>query len=145
MENGLLRAVVWGAEWTPRLRFEASCEDAPSAFWGSPAAFWGSPGDRGLHPAPAPDCSCGIYAFKRREDADLLAREKAGHDLLVLGRVSLWGHVVESERGYRGEFAYPYDLEVLGGSEPAVRELRSRYAVDVSPGPAPIPLHTGRG
>jgi len=65
--------------------------------------------------------------------------------VLALGRVSLWGRVIETERGFRAERAYPYDLLLLGGTEQLARRLRSRYAVDVSLGLAPEPLHTGSG
>jgi hypothetical protein len=34
---------------------------------------------------------------------------------LVLGRVLLWGSVVEGARGWRGEYAYPKDLFVIEG------------------------------
>jgi hypothetical protein len=136
-DDGLLEAVVWGSPWHPRQRFHASCEDAPSPFW---------PGS-GLapHRPPARDCECGIYAFKRRADAELLAREKVDGRPLALGRASLWGRVVETERGYRAEFAYPYDVEVLGGSSALAGLVRSRYAVDAAPAPPVVALHRGGG
>jgi hypothetical protein len=124
-----LRAAVWGAEWPAQARFEADCLELRPAPHASP--------DRG--------CECGVYAFKRREDAELLAREKVDRDVLALGRVSLWGRVIETERGFRAERAYPYDLLLLGGTEQLARRLRNRYAVDVSLGLAPRPLHTGAG
>ena len=130
---------MWGDEWAPRTRFAASCERAAAAFWRTDPVH--EP-----HRAPDAGCECGVYAFKRREDAELLACEKTGGgSVLALGRVSLWGRVVETERGFRAEFAYPYDLEVLGGPERLVRQLRAEYAVDVSAGPAAVPLHAGSG
>jgi hypothetical protein len=136
--NGRLHAVVWGDEWPPQVRLDARCEDAPSPFWepGASAA---------AHPAPHWGCECGVYAFKHRKDAEHLAREKVGRDTLALGRVSLWGRVIESERGYRAAYAYPYDLELLGGTEQLARALRQTYAVDVSLAPAVAQLHAGRG
>jgi hypothetical protein len=41
--------------------------------------------------------------------------------------------------------AYPYDLELLGGTEQLARALRQAYAVDVSLAPAVAQLHAGRG
>ena len=125
-----LRAAVWGTEWPPLARFEADCLDLRPA----------------EHASPGRGCDCGVYAFKRRKDAELLAREKVDpKDVLALGRVSLWGRVIETERGFRAERAYPYDLLLLGGTEQLARKLRNRYAVDVSLGLAPRPLHTGAG
>ena len=133
-----LCAVVWGTPWEPRTRFAAVCEDTPSPFWTEellPAP----------HDTPGRVCECGVYAFQKRADADLLAREKVDHDVIALGRVSLWGRVLVAERGYRGQYAYPYDLVLLGGTEDLARRLRSLYAVDVECGPAVVPLHTGAG
>ncbi len=136
--DGVLCAVVWGARWEPQARFGARCEETPSPFWehGATAA---------PHPAPSRDCECGIYAFKTRADALQLAREKVAQGPLVLGRASLWGRVFETERGYRAEYAYPYDLELLGGSVALAAELRNRYAIDVTPAPPVAPLHGGAG
>ena len=124
-----LRAAVWATEWPPQERFEADCLDLRPA----------------PHASPHRGCECGVYAFKRREDAELLAREKVDNDVLALGRVSLWGRVIETERGFRGQRAYPYDLQLLGGTAELARAIRDRYAVDVSLGLAPMPLHTGAG
>jgi hypothetical protein len=133
-----LRAAVWATEWPPLTRFEAQCHDRPSPFTEPDAVA--SP-----HQSPDRGCECGVYAFKRREDAELLAREKVDGDVLALGRVSLWGRVIETERGFRAERAYPYDLVLLGGTDRLAHALRNRYAVDVSLGDAPEPLHSGSG
>jgi hypothetical protein len=50
---------------------------------------------------------------------------------VALGRVSLWGRVFENTDGWRAQFAYPYELFVLGGDDGTVRALRDTYAVDV--------------
>jgi hypothetical protein len=152
VDGSRLRAVVWGTEWPPLARFGASCEHAPAAFWRENRtsntlllAGFGGGGDE-AHAAPNAGCDCGVHAFKRREDAELLAAEKAGGGaVLALGRVSLWGRVVETERGYRAGLAYPYDLEVLGGGERLVRELRAAYAVDVESAPAVASTHAATG
>ncbi len=124
-----LRAAVWATEWPAQTRFEADCLDLRPA----------------PHPSPHRGCECGVYAFKQREDAELLAREKVDNDVLAIGRVSLWGRVIETERGFRAQRAYPYDLQLLGGTAELARAIRNRYAVDVSLGLAPMPLHTGAG
>lgn len=52
---------------------------------------------------------------------------------IVIGRVSGWGRIVTHTRGWRSEFAYPYDLELLRGDRTLARALAGRYAVEVTP------------
>jgi hypothetical protein len=73
---------------------------------------------RASHSAPAATCSCGIYGAPFE-----LIRKKLAIDhglppgcLFVIGTVSLWGDVVECERGWRAAFAYPSRLFVPCGS-----------------------------
>jgi hypothetical protein len=56
-------------------------------------------------PAPWRPCSCGVYAIRRREDLERVAG--AG---TIVGQVALWGHVIEHQRGYRAQYAYPVRL-----------------------------------
>ena len=68
--------------------------------------------EREQHAAPTRDCTCGIYAAREpaavwtylrgRDEPDAIAR--------VLGRVLLWGRVVEHQDGWRAERAYPLDV-----------------------------------
>lgn len=64
------------------------------------------------HAAPDLACSCGIHAA--REPAAVLSylrgRDEPRTVARVLGRVLLWGNVVEHEGGWRAERAYPLDL-----------------------------------
>lgn len=47
-------------------------------------------------------CNVGVHAWKTLDGA----KEYAGGIMeVVIGRVELWGEVVEHERGYRAEFA----------------------------------------
>ncbi len=88
------------------------------------------------HPAPDPDCNCGIYGT-----ADLDALKEHGLCLfpeapLVLGQVALWGRVVDDEGGFRGQLAYPLRLslvaDTVGGADlVALTEGLSRYGVPV--------------
>jgi len=52
---------------------------------------------------------------------------------IAIGRVSLWGRVLARQNGFRAQYAYPYDLFLIGGEDGLARELRRLYAVDVSP------------
>ncbi|WP_133824846.1 hypothetical protein [Actinomycetospora succinea] len=58
---------------------------------------------RGCPSAPAWDCGCGLYATTTL-DLLLPSFTDAG---AVLGCVALWGRVVEADRGWRAEHAYP--------------------------------------
>jgi hypothetical protein len=58
-------------------------------------------------PVPLPACQCGIYATQLVELEPLLAEAPWETGARVLGRVSLWGDVIECERGWRASHAYP--------------------------------------
>jgi hypothetical protein len=84
------------------------------------------------HLAPQPRCGCGLYAFRSRSLAEAALASEMRPGTVALGRVSLWGRVVEHGSGWRAQYGYPYEL-LLIGDEPAVaRELRAAYAVDVA-------------
>jgi hypothetical protein len=101
--------------------------------------------------APARGHECGIYSFRTRALAEELLRRYTGVRQsygrepsepappprgrpIALGRVSLWGRILVRERGFRAQYAYPYDLVVLGGDAELADELRRTYAVDAWPG-----------
>ncbi|HLM09150.1 MAG TPA: hypothetical protein VK307_05540 [Thermoleophilaceae bacterium] len=122
------RLLSWSqsAEWPVARRMDAGCRAPLGLGWRRPA-----------HGAPRAGHRCGIYAFRERADAERLLLEAgpagAGRGRLAaaLGRVSLWGRVFENTRGWRAEFAYPYDLLLFGGDQRLAAELRAGYAVDV--------------
>jgi hypothetical protein len=113
-----LRSWSQGGRWPERERFEALCR-------------------RPLLPcaeAPGRGHGCGIYALRTREQAETLLRELPLPvcGAIAVGRVSLWGRVVENTGGWRAQFAYPYEVFLLGDDRAAAQALRARYAVDVS-------------
>ena len=59
------------------------------------------------HEAPDPDCTCGLHGTHGLE---VLRKTRCP---AVLGRVALWGRVIEHEHGYRARFAYPQRLRLL--------------------------------
>ena len=95
-------------------------------------------------PAPAEGCLCGIYAAPTAAQAAASVtepprpREPIVHH--VIGRVSLWGTVVECERGWRAERAYPASLAVPAPPPPRRhillparrRPSRSRPAAEIA-------------
>jgi preprotein translocase subunit YajC len=52
---------------------------------------------------PHPSCTCGVYAAKTLERLRQCGYSRFG----VCGEVYLWGTVVEHERGWRAQYAYP--------------------------------------
>jgi hypothetical protein len=68
------------------------------------------------HAAPDQGCRCGIYAAPTAAQAaaSVTHPTRPGDDIVhhVIGRVTLWGTVVECERGWRAERAYPASLAV---------------------------------
>lgn len=68
---------------------------------------------RERHGAPNPKCECGIYAAGLEQIGLYLTPAPAEPALArVLGRVSLWGTVIECERGFRASHAYPASIYV---------------------------------
>jgi len=97
---------------------------------------------RQTHAAPGRRCECGVYGASLEQAAAYLWHPRVAPrrtSLHVLGRVLLWGDVVECERGYRAASAYPAELvvpvsavgkgRVEEGEE--VAEGLSRYGVPV--------------
>jgi hypothetical protein len=67
------------------------------------------------HEAPQYDCQCGFYATK--EPDEHWATYSAAY-----GKVALWGRIVEHERGYRAQYAYPLELWVYPGYHIKLRD-----------------------
>jgi hypothetical protein len=83
------------------------------------------------HPVPGPLCACGFYAARDPADAlsYVIGRDDPSTVCRILGEVALWGHVLETESGWRGSHAYPVRLFVPDAS--LARRLAS-YGVSVS-------------
>jgi hypothetical protein len=113
VDGGRLRSWTRGTPWPTHARFDARCR---------------------RHAAPHLGHGCGVYALRTRELAESLVAALPGpaRQPIALGRVSLWGHVVENVDGWRAQHAYPFDLELIGGDEGTARSLRQAYAVDVT-------------
>jgi hypothetical protein len=108
--NGAFRLKALGKDtlWEPKQQFNAICMAG------------------GQHHAPAFNCSCGIWSFK---ELDGLVEAIGGYsEIKVLGKVSLWGRVIETENGYRAQYAYPSELWLLDDS---LEELGLIYDVPV--------------
>ncbi len=81
-----------------------------------------------IHSAPAADCVCGIYgaalATQARPFLWMPGRDQAAYR--VVGRVSLWGRMVQAQRGWRAELGYPERIYVPATSGYARRGWRRR-------------------
>jgi hypothetical protein len=96
-----LRSLYRFSFWPVGAPLEASCEAQRLRLTRRPR-----------HAAPTETCTCGIYGAPFE-----LIRRKLAVDcglpascLFVIGTVSLWGDVLECERGWRAAFAYPSRL-----------------------------------
>ena len=69
-----------------------------------------------FHRSPMVGCTCGVHATN---DPRRLAR--GVHGAGVIGRVAMWGRVIEHTHGWRAELAYPWQLRLI-----CARCLRSR-------------------
>jgi hypothetical protein len=118
-----LRSLVYAHTWPAREPLQQECEAG-----GCLAARW-----------PAQPHSCGIHAFKQRADAvgypATWEARRTGFsvtsDEYVIGQVSLWGRVIEHERGFRAQFAYPYALFLAPAQQRFRNPLATRYGVEV--------------
>lgn len=87
-----------GEQWVPGRRLSALCRTDARRFISGMS--------RSTHDSdqlPHPNCTCGVYAAKTVERLRQCGYGRFG----VYGEVYLWGTVVEHERGWRAEFAYP--------------------------------------
>jgi hypothetical protein len=90
------------SDWEPAVAIHATCSGAHTRLY---MVF--NPELEATHRSPMPGCTCGIHAMK---DARRVSRSLA--PAAVIGRVAMWGRVLEHSRGWRAEFAYPSRLRL---------------------------------
>jgi preprotein translocase subunit YajC len=107
-----------GEKWSARQPLSAVCRaDAFRSISGLPKATH--------NPAELPyiSCTCGVYAAKTIEHLRQCGYKRLG----VHGEVYLWGTVVEHERGWRAQFAYPKMLVLAAETIPfSLSEINAR-------------------
>jgi len=83
------------------------------------------------HDVPGESCQCGIYGTTLDRIEPYL-QEALPADALAhaVGRVALWGTLIECERGYRAELAYPIEVSVVHDEELAA-SLAESYGIPV--------------
>ncbi len=121
----VLQSLHAGAVWEPGVPLTASCAAGRRS---RRAPWWKKPND---HAAPELDCDCGIYGVRSVAAARsyLVLPPLLPGDDRVIGRVALWGDVVEAPSGWRASHGYPLELFVPA-PEVAHRGLRQRAHVD---------------
>lgn len=67
---------------------------------------------RSRHDAPDAGCVCGVYAGRLDCIGTYVAEAPCRGLARVLGRVALWGTVIECDRGFRASRAYPTRIYV---------------------------------
>jgi hypothetical protein len=142
-----LRSLFFPLLWEPGRRVEAECLHRRLL----------RPWQRRSHGAPHGRCDCGIYATTTLSGAtDYLRVMPPAPPVAIqyaLGRVSLWGVVIECERGWRASYAYPAALYML--TRPTARrppltprevaEGLAAYGVPVTVTDGSDPVQTRRG
>jgi hypothetical protein len=83
-----------------------------------------------VHPVPDAACNCGFHAARDSADAlsYLRGRDEPDTQCRILGEVAVWGHVIETEAGWRASMAYPSRLYV---ADPAAAEALAVYGVPI--------------
>jgi hypothetical protein len=89
--------------WEPRVAIHATCSGSHTREY-----MVHNPELAKFHRSPEPGCTCGIHALK---DPARLAR--SGRTAAVVGRVAMWGRVIEHTKGHRAEFAYPSRMRLV--------------------------------
>lgn len=121
--EGILRPIFRrGLIWRPGEAQAAICPDEP-------------------HDAPAEGCMCGLYAVCHPMLLNEIHWDTAPPEgieklpgVLVIGQVSMWGRVIQHERGWRAQHAYPTHLYVFTTDTALAETLRERYRVPVACG-----------
>jgi preprotein translocase subunit YajC len=107
-----------GEQWVARQPLAAICRAGVNGFISGLAKVTHDPNE-----LPRFNCTCGVYAAKTARHL-----RQCGYKRFALhGEVYLGGKVVEHERGYRAEFAYPKTFFLVPATIPfSLSEINSR-------------------
>jgi hypothetical protein len=94
------------------------------------------------HAAPAASCRCGIHAASLERLGEYLSGPPASRRAMgaVIGRVALWGTVVECAQGWRASLAYPAQLYVPLLPRGRQAALAREFALDLTEYGVPVDL-----
>jgi len=101
-----LQSLVCPSIWWPGQELVATCEAAPRD--GLRPWRRRMPG----HAAPEARCTCGVHAMERVRHLGTYVPPAASRLVVqrAVGRVALWGEVIEGSRGWRAGRAYPAEI-----------------------------------
>jgi hypothetical protein len=104
----VLKSLFSATVWEPTVPLAAVCSSVQRSRWRA----WRVRAH--VHTAPALGCRCGIYGVQTVSAARqyLDCAPFPHRDDRVIGRVALWGDVVEGTLGWRASYAYPVELFV---------------------------------
>ena len=124
-ERVLLESLFVDTVWLPGQPFDATCKSGRRSRWRP----WRI--ELNDHAAPDFECTCGIYAVASPEAAAKYITDPyaLGRVDRVLGRVAMWGDVVEGTSGWRASHGYPVELWVPARTADG-RGLRRRAYLD---------------
>lgn len=79
----------------------------------------------------------GVYAYKKEiepKDYGYTIADGSEGEILVHGRIALWGKVIEHEEGYRAEFAYPTHIIVpaVKNAKNIAQAIRAEYGCEAT-------------
>lgn len=101
-----LQSLVCPSIWWPGRALVATCEASPR----DSLRPWRRrmPG----HTAPETRCTCGVHAMERVRHLGTYVPPAASRLVVqrAVGRVALWGEVIEGSRGWRAARAYPAEI-----------------------------------
>lgn len=110
-----LRSLTELSFWPEQRAFEAACH-----------------ADRHDQRAPMAGCECGVWAFRTRQQAfETAVSYSAGATAVALGRVRLWGRVVEYEHGWRAQYGAPVDVTIYGATDAMTLDVADGYGIPV--------------
>jgi hypothetical protein len=90
-----LESATYSYWWTPRVKARAECPKHPDH-------------------VPGQDCTCGFYAAKTLPHLRKMgyqAYDEEAKRICVVGRLAMWGKVIEGDQGWRSEYAYPNTMK----------------------------------
>lgn len=91
------------SDWEPGVALRARCSGAHTRLY---MVF--NPELEATHRSPEPGCTCGVHAM-----ADLGRLTRSMTRASVVGRIAMWGRVLEHAKGWRAELAYPSRLRLV--------------------------------
>jgi hypothetical protein len=104
------------------------------SFWPEQRAIEASCHARRHHQSvPVVGCQCGIWAFHSHEQArEAAVSYSNGATAVAVGRVRLWGRIVEHEYGWRAQYGCAIDATIYSGTDGMARDIADGYGIPVA-------------